>query len=151
MSRSLTALALLVLMFAAAFVPLFAHAQTTAPLVVENAWVRMPPGVDTAAVYFVLKNKGAKPVTVVGVSSPLADHVMVHETSTVDGQSRMRMREQVTVTPGKSVAFAPEGLHVMLSGLKHNVAVGDTVPLTLQLAGGGKLSVSALVRPLDAK
>ncbi len=151
MPRPLTAFVVpLLLMFAAAFVPSFVHAQAT-PLVVQNAWARKPPGADAAAVYFVLKNNGTRPVTVIGVSSTLANHVMVHETSMVDGQSRMRMREKVTIAPGKSVAFAPEGLHVMLSGFKYDVAIGDVVPLTLQLEGGGRLSVSAPVRPLDAK
>jgi periplasmic copper chaperone A len=147
---------------AAAVVPSVASAQAStaskpaakAPsgtLIVQNAWVRKPPGVDTAAVYFVLVNSGAKPVTVVGVSSSLAEHVMIHETSTVDGQSRMRMKDSVVVGAGKSVAFAPEGLHVMLSGFRYDVAVGDRVPLTLQLEGGGKVSVDALVRPLGAQ
>jgi copper(I)-binding protein len=69
----------------------------------------------------------------------------------VDGQSRMRMKDKVVVPPGKSVAFAPEGLHVMVSGFRYDVLVGDNLPLTLQLEGGGKLNVAALVRPLDAK
>jgi copper(I)-binding protein len=140
----------LVLTVAATLLPAWAHAQSS-PLTVEGAWVRKPPGVDTAAVYFVLKNPGAKPITLVGVTSPVADHVMVHETSTVDGQSRMRMRENVIVEPGKSVSFAPEGLHVMLIGFTKDLAVGDTVPLTLQLEDGAQLSVSAVVRPLVAK
>ena len=140
----------LLLTCAAAVMPSLATAQAST-LTVQNAWVRKPPGVDTAAVYFVLKNSGAKPVTVVGVSSPLAGHVMVHETSVVDGQSRMRMRDKVVVEPGKSVAFAPEGLHVMLNGLTKDLAVGDTLPLSIQLEGGGEVSVGAIVRPLDAK
>jgi copper(I)-binding protein len=137
-------------MFAAAFVPSFAHAEPAA-LVVQNAWARKPPGSDTAAVYFVLTNQSAKPVTVVGATSTLATHVMMHESSIVDGQSRMRMRDKVTIAPGKAVAFAPEGLHVMLSGFKYDVIVGDTMHVILQLQGGGRVDVAALVRPLDAQ
>jgi copper(I)-binding protein len=163
--RALTAFASS-LVAAAAFVPSFVpslvQAQTaaqagtparaqTSPLVVQNAWLRKPPGVDAAAVYFVLKNPGAKPVTVVGVTSTIATHVMIHETSLVDGLSRMRMKDRIVVEPGKSVAFAPEGIHVMLSGFKYDVAVGDNVALTLQLEGGGQVNMSAAVRPLDAK
>jgi copper(I)-binding protein len=135
---------------AAAFVPSLSHAQN-AQLEVQNAWVRKPPGVDTAAVYFVLKNNSTKSVTVLGATSTLAEHVMIHETSMVEGQSRMRMRDKFTIAPGKSLALAPEGMHVMLSGFRYDVAVGDNVPLTLQLEGGGTLKVNAVVRPLDAK
>jgi periplasmic copper chaperone A len=140
----------LLLACAAVLLPSWALAQTGA-LTVQGAWLRKPPGVDTAAVYFVLKNAGTKPITVVGVSSPLADHVMIHESSMVEGQSRMRMRDKIVVAPGKSVAFAPEGLHVMLTGFTKDVAVGDKVPLTLQLEDGAQLSMTAVVRPLDAK
>ena len=133
----------------AAFVPSLAQAQAS-PLTVVNAWVRKPPGVDTAAVYFVLKNAGTSAITITGVSSPIAEHVMVHESSTVDGQARMRMKDTVTVAPGKSVAFSPGGLHVMLSGLKQAIPVGAKVPVTLQLEGGGQVSVTAIVRSLGS-
>jgi periplasmic copper chaperone A len=149
--RVFTAIAAsLMIAIAASFVPSVSRAET-APLEVQNAWVRKAPAVDTAAVYFVLKNNTTKPITVLGATSNLAEHVMIHETSMVEGQSRMRMRDKVTIPPGKSLALAPEGMHVMLSGFRYSVAVGDTVPLTLQLEGGGTLKVTAVVRPLDAK
>jgi periplasmic copper chaperone A len=150
-SKALTAMFVpWIALVAAAVMPslVSAHAQ---PLVVENAWVRKVPGVDSAAAYFVLKNTSEKPVTVVSVRSSVAAHAMMHETTVVDGQSRMRMREKIVIEAGKSVAFAPEGLHVMLSGFTKEVAVGDTVRLFLQVEGGHPLSVAALVRPLDAK
>jgi copper(I)-binding protein len=136
---------------ACAAVPGLTLAQTVT-LVVQNAWIRKPPpGVDTAAVYFTLKNPSPQAVVIVGISSPVAAHAMVHETSTVDGQSRMRMRDRVTVPGGTSRAFAPEGLHVMLSGLSKALEVGDEVPLTLELDHGGSISTTAIVRPLDAQ
>lgn len=132
--------------------PPYAVAETSAgPLSVENAWMRKPPGADTAAVYMVLKNTSTQSVTVVGVSSPVAHHVMVHATSTVAGQSRMRAHERVDIAPGQSVIFAPGAMHVMLSGFTRAVAVGEKVPLILLLANGERLQVSALVRPLDAQ
>jgi copper(I)-binding protein len=133
----------------AALMPSLAHAQAS-PLTVVNAWVRKPPGVDTAAVYFVLKNAGPGAITITGVSSPIAEHVMVHETSTVDGQSRMRMKDTVVIAPGTSVAFSPGGLHLMLSGLKKEIPVGAKVPVTLQLEGGSEVSVTAVVRSLGS-
>jgi copper(I)-binding protein len=137
---------------ALAVVPTFAPAQTTATLVVQNPWIRKPPpGLETAAVYFTLKNASKRAVFIVGVTSTLATSAMIHETSIVDSQSRMRMRDRVTVPGSSDVAFAPEGLHVMLSGLSKPLEVGDRVPLTLQLDHGGSVDFVATVRPLDAK
>jgi hypothetical protein len=121
-------------------------------LVVQNPWIRKPPpGLDTAAAYFTVKNLSKRAVFIVGVSSPLVAHAMIHETSTVDGQSRMRMRDRVTVPGGASVAFQPDGLHVMLTGLNKTLEVGDKVPLRLALEHGGAIDIVATVRPLDAK
>lgn len=136
---------------ALAAVPAWAPAQT-ATLVVQNPWIRKPPpGLESVAVYFTLKNVSKRAVFVVGVTSPLASGAMIHETSMADGQSRMRMRDRVTVAGGGEVAFSPEGLHVMLSGLRKPLQVGDKVPLTLELDHGGSIDFMATVRPLDAK
>jgi len=145
---SLTSTCLLAL--AATLLPALALTQT-ASLVAKDAWVRKPPAGDTAAVYFVLANSGAKPVTVVGATSAVAESAMIHESSVVDGQSRMRMKDKVVVPPGKSVTFAPEGLHIMIVGFRYTISEGDRVPLTLQLEDGGKLAISAVVRSFDAK
>ena len=135
-----------------AAVPVLAPAQETATLVVQNAWIRKPPpGLETAALYFTLKNVSKRAVFVVGVTSPLAANAMIHETSVTGGQSRMRMRDRVTVPGGSNVEFAPEGLHVMLSGLSKPLEVGDKVPVTLELDHGGMIDLVAIVRPLDAK
>jgi periplasmic copper chaperone A len=133
-----------------ACVPILAVAQTS-PLIVQNAWMRKAPGSDTAAVYLVLRNTGVEPVIVIGVRSPAASHVMIHESSTVGGQSRMRMHEKLVIGPGQSVSLAPGGLHVMLSGMKKSPLIGQTVPLVLLLANGGTVQVAAIVRPLDAE
>lgn len=119
-------------------------------LVVQNAWVRVTPGADMAAAYLTLRNASASAVTVTGVESPIAGHAMIHESSVQGGQSRMRPHEQLVVAPGATVKFEPGGLHVMLHDLKRPLAVGESVPLVLTLAGGGTLQVSAAVRPLSA-
>jgi len=131
-------------------VPSLAAAQA-GPLIVQNAWMRKAPGADSAAVYLELRNTSVRPVVVVGVRSPVANHVMVHETSVTDGQSRMRAYDRLIVAPGKSVSFAPGGLHVMLSGFNRSVSVGQTVPLVLVLADGSTVAVAAVVRPVDAQ
>jgi periplasmic copper chaperone A len=117
-------------------------------LVVQDAWARQVPGSDVAAVYLSLRNPTAKPITVVGIESSVAEHAMIHETRTEGGQSRMRPHEQLVVAPGETVKFAPGGLHVMLHGMKQPVGVGQSLQLVLLLADGSKIPVSAVMRPL---
>ena len=122
-------------------------------LVVQDAWVRQPPGTDVAAAYLTLRNPTSKPITIVGIGieSSVAEHAMIHETRTEGGQSRMRPHEQLVVAPGETVKFEPGGLHVMLHGMKQAVAVGQSIPLVLLLVDGSKIPVSAVVRPLTAQ
>lgn len=117
-------------------------------LVVKSAWVRHAPGSDAAAVYLNLSNVSPQPIIVVGVQSPMAASSMLHESSVVSGQSQMRSKSTIVIAPGKTVSFAPGGTHVMLSGLKSNVAVGQSVPIVLLLADGTKVAVAAVVKPL---
>ena len=125
-------------------------AQTPA-LTVLDAWTRQVPGSDVAAAYLTLRNATTRPVTIVSIESPLAEHAMIHETKTVGGQSQMRPHEQLVIAPGQTVKFEPGGLHVMLMGLTQTVAVGKSFPLVLLLADGTKVQVAAVVRPLSAQ
>ena len=135
------------------FVPSVCRGGKGAARSCKNAWVRKAPGVDTAAVYFVLQNTSPKPIIVIGVRHRLSPSTsMIHETSMVEGQSRMRMRDKIVIAPGKSVAFAPGGLHVMLSGFRYVRGGGrHRAAHLLHCEGGGTLKVAAVVRPLDAK
>jgi copper(I)-binding protein len=128
-----------------------AAAQATpAALTVADAWVRVTPGADVAAAYMTLHNRGARAVVVIGVQSALAGHAMIHESKLAGGQSTMRPHGPLLVPPGASVRLEPGALHVMLQTLTHAPAVGEDVPLVLQLEDGGTVSVSARVRPLAA-
>ena len=123
-------------------------AATPAGLSAQDAWIRATPGVDVAAAYLTLHNAGTQPVVVSGVSSPAAGTVMIHETTLVNGRSTMRVHEPLRVAAGETVRFAPGGLHIMLHGLKRPLAVGDEVPVTLLMEGGGSVTALARVRPL---
>jgi periplasmic copper chaperone A len=123
----------------------------TGSLVATDAWIRVTPGTDLAAAYLSLKNVGANAVTVIGIQSPVAGHSMIHETRLQGTLSSMRPREQVVVPPGSTVKFEPGGLHVMLHDLKSPLTIGQTVPLTISIAGGTTVQVYAKVRPLSAE
>lgn len=138
----------------AALAVLPSAAQPSAPagaLTVRDAWVRAVPGAAVAAAYMRLHNGGTRPLTVIGVRSALAGHAMIHETQLVGGVSTMRPHEPLLIAAGASVALEPGGLHVMLHDLAHPLTVGELVPLELLLEGGGRIAVSARVRPLGAE
>jgi periplasmic copper chaperone A len=120
-------------------------------LTVADAWVRAIPGAAVAAAYMRLHNRGTQPVRVIGVRSALAGHAMIHETRLENGVSTMRPHGPLEIAPGASVTLEPGGLHVMLHDLAHPLAVEEQVSLELLLEGGGRVAVSARVRPLSGQ
>ena len=145
--KRLSALAALCLIGA---MPAFVAAQIR-PLIVQQAYMRQTPGGDTAAVYLTLQNTGVKPIIVIGVQSPYASTAMLHTSSVDKGQARMRAKETLVIAPGQKVAFEPGGTHVMLSGFKRKVGVGQEVPLIFLLADGGQVKTAVVVRPLGGQ
>jgi periplasmic copper chaperone A len=142
-AQSAACLALLTLVTSAV-----SAAAPAAPLSAQDAWIRATPGVDVAAAYLTLHNRGTQPVVVSGVRSAAAAAAMIHESTLVNGLSTMRAREPLRIAPGATVRFEPGGLHIMLHMLRRPLAAGDEVPLTLLLEGGASVTVMARVRAL---
>lgn len=131
---------------AAAFGALFAPlAAAAAEVEVEAAWARASAGPARAgAVYVALVNRGAA-AALVGVETPAAERAELH-THVMDGDvARMRRLEEVALPAGGRVAFAPGGLHVMLSGLAAPLVEGAEFPLTLRFADGDSRTVAVRV------
>ncbi|HDS1695888.1 MULTISPECIES: copper chaperone PCu(A)C [Pseudomonas] len=141
--RGLTALVLMGL-------ALPALAQTT----VSDAWVRasVPHQQSTGAFMVLTASSDSK---LVGVASPVAKTVQVHEMTMNGDVMGMREVKAVELPAGKAVTLDPNGLHVMLMGLHNQVKEGEKVPLTLTIedAKGAKetLEVQAQVRALNAE
>ncbi|MGE5539556.1 MAG: copper chaperone PCu(A)C [Gemmatimonas sp.] len=140
--RDLIAAALL-----AALAVLPASAQTSADIVVEDAWAPATPGgARTAAIYFTIRNVGTAPDRLVGVTSPAAQHADVHQTMSKGDMMSMHHMDGVDVPAGGSAVFAPNGSHVMLMGLNAPLKAGDKVPVTLKFQNAGEVPVVATVR-----
>jgi len=141
--RGLAAIALLGL-------ALPALAQTT----VSDAWVRasVPHQQSTGAFMTLTASSDSK---LVGVASPIAKTVQVHEMTMNGDVMGMKEVKAVELPAGKPVRLDPNGYHVMLMGLTQQVKEGEKVPLTLTVedAKGGKqtLDVQAEVRALSAE
>lgn len=132
--------------FVAPAVPAFAGDYRAGGVEVRRPWTRPAQAGRNGVGYLTLVNVGSKPVKLVGVESPAARSVTLHQTSQVGGVSSMRpVTGGLTVAPGASVAFAPGGYHVMLMGLTSAQAQGGKVPLTLVFEGGRKMRIDLSV------
>jgi periplasmic copper chaperone A len=139
--------------------PCLAFAADNPNVVAKDAWVRMvaPSRTDTAA-YMVIENKSASARSVVSVSSPDVTKIEMHEMKMTSpakaeegkaaGGSMMTMMPVTRIDiPAKGRAtLAPNGLHLMLFGLKSKLTEGGKMSITLKLDDGSTVPVTASVR-----
>lgn len=116
---------------------------------VTDAMVRLPavPGTPGAAYFTVSQGSGA-PRKIVSVYVEGAQRAEMHETVTKNDISSMQQVKDVALQAGKSAAFKPGGLHVMLFDVSDTLKVGTTTELTITLDNGDKVSVPAKVEAL---
>jgi periplasmic copper chaperone A len=118
-----------------------------ADIQVTHAWARpTPPTVQVGAVYFSVKNSGAKEDKLMAVSSSVAASVEIHETQTVKGVMQMRQVASVSCPAGATLKIEPGGLHVMLLGLKQPLLDGSKMDLTLRFRDAGVLSIQVPIQ-----
>jgi copper(I)-binding protein len=89
---------------------------------------------------------------IVAVSSRIAAASEIHESTMHSGVNHMHPVQEVKLKAGQPLELKPGGYHVMLVGLRRQVAEGQKVPivLTVQDAKGKKstVEVQAEVRGL---
>jgi copper(I)-binding protein len=126
-----------------------AHAEVT----VKDAWVRgTVPAQTTTGAYMTITSTGE--AKLVGVASPVAKMVEIHESMMHGGTAQMHEVAAVVLPAGKPVQLKPGGHHVMLMGVSKPLKPGETVPITLTVEEKGKRStieVKAAVRPIGSQ
>ena len=127
-----------------------ASAETMGEVHVADARARpTAPGASTAAIYLVIMNHGAADDTLTSLSTPVADKAEAHRTSTDNGITKMEPVDSLTIKAGGGVAFEPGGLHIMLTGLKQPLVLGQTFALTLNFAKAGAVETTVTVAKLS--
>ena len=107
---------------------------------VSDGWVRSgPPSMPMLAGFGTIENDCDLPLAITGASSPAFGDVSVHETTQVDGISRMRAVPELVVPAGEARMLAPGGLHLMLADPRVPLAPGETVVVDFALRDGGTL------------
>ena len=120
--------------------------SSPAALNLHGAWARAADSGMVTAAYFTLANPETARVVFTGASSPLAESVSLHMTHEMDGMVHMLPLDSAPIAPGDSLVLAEQGTHLMVSGLRRKLVVGDSLPITLTFAGGRELRASVAVR-----
>jgi copper(I)-binding protein len=114
---------------------------STGPIAVSRVVAPVPVIGGPGGAYFTITNSGPAD-TLMSVTSPAADTVMIHEMGQGGG---MTAAGAVVIPAGATVRFAPRERHVMLTGMHVTLTAGDTLPLVLHFARAGALPVTARV------
>ena len=126
------------------------HASAAEHVHASHAWIRVLPGDLPAGAYVTLQNDGDQPVALSGASSTVYADVMLHQSSTAGGMSRMTMVDALSVPAHAKAVLAPAGYHLMLMRASAPVKPGDTVRLTLTFTDGSTLATDFIARPANA-
>ncbi len=112
----------------------FAHADVS----ISEGWLRaVPPVSPTMAGYLTVTNNGASSVKIMGASSEVAGHTMLHSMKTLeDGTRKMGHLHHIMLEPGESFSLSPGGDHLMLMKLQRVPQPGESVTVCLMPAEG---------------
>ena len=138
MRRSALALALLL--------PAVVAAQT-AQLDTKDVWARDTVGsVANAAIYMTITSP--MPDRLVAASTPAANKTDLMTMQGGSSAMEMKYLNAIEIPANKPVSLNPTGLHVWLTGLKHPLVAGQTIPLTLTFEKAGQRKVMVpIIKP----
>lgn len=112
-----------------------------APDTANKPWIReAPPGATMLSGYLRIDNPGSQPIRLLQVQSDDFGSIEVHRTEVVDGVSRMREVDDLSVPAGGAVVLEPGGMHLMLMQPRRALRAGDSVVIafTWQIGADGR-------------
>lgn len=110
---------------------LFMSFAASAEIVIKDAWVRTTVAEQKVTGAF-MQITSDKAVKLIGVNSPAAEALEIHEMSMQGDVMKMRQVNEVVIEAGKSVELKPGSYHIMLMNLKKPVQAGSSVNLNLE-------------------
>ncbi len=99
---------------------------------VQQPWIQATAPEQLSTVAF-MTLASTEEIELVGVTSPMAEHVEIHETKNEKGLECIGLVEKVTVRMSDVVQMKPGGMHLVLTGLSQQILVGDWISLELTL------------------
>lgn len=99
---------------------------------ISNAYIRVLPGAQKNTAAFVhIHNASDRAINLQSLNSTWAETVDLHQSTMEQGMIKMRPLDTLSIPAGSTVEFHPGQDHIMFSGLKKKLQVGDTVDLKL--------------------
>jgi len=83
-----------------------------------------------------LKNKSARPVSLIRAQSSVAEAVELHTHTMDQGVMKMRQVPEIQVPGNGMTHLKPGGYHIMLIGLKQNLFAGKKITVKLYFSNG---------------
>jgi periplasmic copper chaperone A len=116
----------------------------TGTIEIVHPWARASIG-RIGVVYMTIKNTGTTDDRLVAAATPLAAQAQLHISVNNNGVMSMRPLSAVDVKANGEAVLHPDGMHLMLIGLKHPLKAGQSFPLTLTFEKAGSLEVTVPV------
>ena len=113
---------------------------------VEKAWVRLPAAKSRPGGAYFRLEAGSEGTRLVGISSPAARWIELHETEMKGATARMKRRKEIEFPSRGALVFEPGGRHAMLFGISPAVKAGERIPLTFSFNVAPPITVEAEVR-----
>jgi periplasmic copper chaperone A len=131
--------------------PALAQEIKTGDITIEKPWARATPkGAEVGAGYLTIHNNAAAPDRLTGGTADFAI-VEVHEMSMVGGVMKMReLKDGLAIPAHGSVTLAPNGIHLMFTGLKQPLTKGSVAKATLTFEHAGAIPVEFAVLGVGA-
>ncbi|PJK03993.1 hypothetical protein CO612_07740 [Lysobacteraceae bacterium NML71-0210] len=110
-------------------------------IVIADGWIRLlPGGMPMHAGFARIENHCSKAVEIVAATSPVYAEVELHETTRVQGVSRMRQIPALPIAARGQARLQPGGLHLMLMRPQRPLQAGERVDIHFRLADGRQIA-----------
>ena len=122
---------------------LFAHDYYLGQLTIDHPYITKPmPGMNNAAGYMFIKNKGTKSDTLVKVETLFSNDVEFHTMSMKENVMKMaKIDGGIKIPGGSELDLKPGSYHIMFKKLLKNLEVGKTEKAILYFERTGKIIV----------
>lgn len=125
------------------------HKTVSEGITILHAWSRATTGPE-AQVFMEIANARTADVTLSGGTTAVADAVAVHGATLVEGRAGSVPLGPFTIPAGSEFDLDPDGVFLLLSGLKAPLAEGGEFELTLSFDGLAPIEIHVEVEKADA-
>lgn len=113
----------------------------------SDGWARPGSAGQTSGAYLRISNGTATDDTLMNVKSDVAKKAEIHESYETDaGVMGMRPAGPQVIKAGHDLILEPGGFHIMLTDMKRDLAVGDSVSVSLEFSRVGTKTLTLPVQ-----